>query len=224
MAWKMKSPRCRPAGFTLIELVIVIALLALMVTIVVPSVVNIFGANLRSTVSEVAGAIRFTYDLAARKNVPFRLVFDLDEQAYWVESSSEKYLFDREKTRVSDGRLDEDAEKEKERGRSRRFVDRSYIEGGEMWQPKGKPSFSDFAGRYTKKKPLPEDIIFQDVWVAHQEDRVTAGRAYLYCFPTGMTERAVIHIGDDAEDAYTLVVQALTGVVKIHPGYVEAED
>ena len=127
-----------------------------------------------------------------------------------------------EKTGVSEGRLDEDTEKE--RGRSRRFFDRSYIEGGEMWQPKGNPPFSDFAGRYTKKKPLPEDICFQDVWVAHQEERVTAGRAYLYCFPTGMTERAVIHIGDDAEDAYTLVVEALTGVVKIHPEYIEAED
>ena len=39
-----------------------------------------------------------------------------------------------------------------------------------------------------------------------------------------MTERAVIHIGDDAEDAYTLVVEALTGVVKIHPEYIEVEE
>jgi prepilin-type N-terminal cleavage/methylation domain-containing protein len=216
--------RCRQGGLTLIELVIVISLLALIVTIVLPSVANIIGMNLRTTAAEVAGAIRFTYDLAARKNVPFRLVFDLDEQAYWVESASEKYLLDREKTGVSDGRLDEDAEREKERGRSRRFVDRSYIEGGEMWQPKGKPSFSSFAGPYTKKKPLPTDIFFQDVWVAHQDDRVTAGQAYLYCFPTGMTERAVVHIGDDAEDTYTLVVEALTGVVKVHPEYVEAEE
>jgi type II secretory pathway pseudopilin PulG len=208
------------AGLTLIELVIVVSLLALMVTIVIPSVVNIIGANLRSTAGEVAGAIRYTYDLAARKNVPFRMVFDLDEQAYWVESSSEKYLLDKEKTGVSEGRLDEEADRE----RSRRFIDRSYIEGGEMWQPKGKPSFSAFAGRYTKKKPLPDDIFFQDVWVSHQEDRVTAGQAYLYCFPTGMTERAVIHIGDDAEDAYTLVVEALTGVVKIYPEYIEAEE
>jgi type II secretory pathway pseudopilin PulG len=215
--------RRRRAGLTLIELVIVVSLLALMVTIVVPSVINIIGANLRSTAGEVAGAIRFTYDLAARKNVPFRLVFDLDEQAYWVESASEKYLLDREKVEVSEGRVDEDAEREKQQKRSRRFIDRSYIEGGEMWQPKGKPSFSAFAGRYTKKKPLPDDIVFQDVWVAHQDDRVTAGLAYLYCFPTGMTERAVIHIGDDAEDVYTLVVEALTGVVRIYPEYIEEE-
>ena len=214
--------RRKRAGLTLIELVIVVALMAVIVTIVTPSVINIIGANLRSTASEVAGAIRFTYDLAARKNVPFRLVFDLDEKAYWVESASEKYLLDKEKTEVSEGRLDEDSQSESER--SRRFIDRSYIEGGEMWQPKGKPAFSAFAGRYTKKKPLPEDIVFQDVWVSHQEDRVTAGQAYLYCFPTGMTERAVIHIGDDAEDSYTLVVEALTGVVKIYPEYLEVEE
>lgn len=212
------------AGLTLIELVIVVSLLALMVTIVIPSVANITGTNLRSTAAEVAGAIRFTYDLAARKNVPFRLVFDLDEQAYWVESASEKYLLDVEKTGVSEGRLDKEQEQAKERERSRRFVNRSYIEGGEMWQPKGKPSFSSFAGAYTKKKALPADIVFQDVWVAHQDDRVTAGQAYLYCFPTGMTERAVVHIGDDAEDTYTLVVEALTGLVKVYPEYVEAEE
>ena len=220
MVRKDKNPRRDQTGLTLIELVIVVSLIALIVTIVVPSVVNIIGANLRTTAAEVAGAIRFTYDLAARKNVAFRLVFDLDEQAYWVESASEKYLLEKEKTGVSEGRLDEEAQQE----RSRRFFDRSYIEGGEMWQPKGKPSFSDFAGPYTKKKALPQDIFFQDVWVAHQEDRVTAGQAYLYCFPTGMTELAVVHIGDYGEDAYTLVVQALTGVVKIHSGYVEAEE
>jgi type II secretory pathway pseudopilin PulG len=222
MTGKAKNLLPGRTGLTLIELVIVVSLLALMVTIVIPSVANIIGANLRSTTSEVAGAIRFTYDLAARKNAPFRLVFDLDEQAYWVESASEKYLLSRQKTGVSEGRLDEDAEKEKKR--SRRFIDRNYIEGGEMWQPKGEPSFSSFAGPYTKKKALPQDILFKDVWVAHQEDRVTAGQAFLYCFPTGMTERAVVHIGDDAEDVYTLVVEALTGVVKIYPEYVEAEE
>ena len=77
MVRKDKNPRRDQTGLTLIELVIVVSLIALIVTIVVPSVVNIIGANLRTTAAEVAGAIRFTYDLAARKNVPFRLVFDL---------------------------------------------------------------------------------------------------------------------------------------------------
>ncbi len=50
---------------------------------------------------------------------------------------------------------------------------------------------------------------------------VTSGPAYLYFFPTGMTERAVIHLADDSQNAYTLLVEGLLGTVKVLPSYVE---
>jgi type II secretory pathway pseudopilin PulG len=206
------------AGITLIELVIVTSLLALMVAILIPSVSNITGANLKMAASKLAGTIRYTYDLAARKNTAFRVVFDLDEHQYWVESSSDRFVLDREKTDVRDGMLNIEEEDER---RSRRFVSRSFIESGAMWEPKKRASFSDFAGPLTPKVPLPKDIEFQDVWVAHQTERVTGGHAYLYCFPTGMTERAMIHLVEDNEDTFSLQVEALTGSVKVFPHFVE---
>jgi general secretion pathway protein H len=214
------TSRARNHGFTLIELVITISLMVMIMAMVVPSVSNITGINLKTSASRLAGAIRFTYDLAARKNSSFRVVFDLDENTYWVESSSEKFLLDRQKTEVSDGELQPPDEEK----RSRRFTSRSFIESGDMWKPKSRASFSDFAGPMTKKAKLPDGISIDDVWVEHQDDRVTAGKAYLYCFPTGMTERAVIHLVDDDQDVYTLSVEALLGSVKIYPQYVEGPE
>lgn len=207
-------------GFTLIELVITISLMVMIMAVVVPSVGNITGMNLKTSASKLAGAISYTYDLAARKNAVFRVVFDLDENTYWVESSSDKFLLNRQKTKVSEGELQPEDEDE----RSRRFTSRSYIESGDMWKPKSKASFADFAGPITKKVSLPDGVSIDDVWVAHQEDRVTTGQVYLYCFPTGMTEQAVIHLVDDDQDVYTLSVEGLLGSVKIYPHYVEGPE
>ncbi len=206
-------------GMTLIEISIVILLMALFVGMVVPSVSNITRADLRSTSRKLAGAIRYTYDLAVRKDAVFRVVMDLDDGSFWVESSTDRFLLGREKTKVEDGALaEEDEDKE------RHFVSRSYIESGDMWKPKKKATFSNFAGPLTKKVTLPKTVSFQDVWVFHQEERVTTGQAYIYCFPSGMSEKAIIHLVDEDENAYTLWVQPLTGRVRIYPEFVEAPD
>jgi prepilin-type N-terminal cleavage/methylation domain-containing protein len=207
-------------GLTLIEISVSLLLIGILMAMVIPSVSNITRVDLRTSARKVAGTIRYTYDLAARKNTPFRVVFDLDNRAWWIESASDRFLLGREKTEVTDGALVEDQDEE----RKQRFVKRTFIEGGEMWKPKQKATFSNFAGPLTPKATLPDTIAFQDVWIAHQTERVTAGLAYLYCFPTGMTERAVIHLVDEDDNAYTLWVHALTGRVKIMPQYIEAPD
>jgi prepilin-type N-terminal cleavage/methylation domain-containing protein len=209
-------------GFTLIELMITISIIAVIAALVGVSANSIMGANLRSTSSGLAGSIRYTYDLAARKSNVFRIVFSLDEQAYWVETSSEKFLLNREKTEVDQGAVVEEDDEDRFE-RSRRFVDRTAIDSGEMWQPKKKATFSSFAGRNTPKVNLPDGITFQDVWISHQTDKVTTGLAYLYAFPTGQMENAVIHIGDE-DDTYTLEVEALTGRVMVTPYYVEGPE
>ena len=204
---------------TLIETTVVILIIGISLAMAIPAVTNITAANLRASARKVSGAIRYGYDLAARKNATFRIVFDLDKSAYWLESANDKFLLDREKQEVSDGALDLESKE-----RSKRFVTRSFIESERMWQPKEGPAFSKFAGPMTKPVVLPEGVFIRSVWVAHQESEVRAGQAYLYCFPTGMTERAVVHLEDEDENIYTLWVHALTGRVEVHPEYIEAPD
>jgi general secretion pathway protein H len=76
-------------------------------------------------------------------------------------------------------------------------------------------------------RPLQRGIQFRAVQTGHDEVPRTSGRAYLYFWPGGMTERASIQlrIGDSAEDyqTLTLLVSPLTGKVSMKGGPVELE-
>jgi general secretion pathway protein H len=207
------------SGMTLIEIAMVAAIMLLITAIVVPRVSNLTWLELRNGARKLSSAIRYTYELAARKSMPVRLVLDLDERSWWVEGSGDKVLIDPEKTSVKEGALSTEPS-----ARSKRFVTRGYIESGEMWKPKDEPGFAAYGDMLSPKVVLPDGVGIQGVWTAHQEERVTAGRAYLYFFPSGQTERAVVHLMDEDENVYTLQVEGLTGRVKILPEYVEVPD
>jgi prepilin-type N-terminal cleavage/methylation domain-containing protein len=207
-------------GMTLIEISITLLIIATALGLATVTLTNITHARLKSSASKLAGAIRYTYELAGRKNAPFRLALDLDQRAYWVESSSSQFLLVRDKEEVHQGMIrPEDQQKE----HSRRFVTRSMFDSVDIWKPKAPPVFAAFAGPLTKKQSLPDEISFKGVWVAHQRERVTAGMAYLYCFQTGMTERAAIYLTDASNNVFTLIVEPLTGRVNVASEYLPEE-
>jgi general secretion pathway protein H len=214
--------RCRlrgQRGMTLIEIAMVVGIMVLITGLVVPRLTNLTWLELRTGARKLSGAIRYTYELAARKSTPLRLVLDLDERAWWVEGSTDKVLLDREKVQVKDGALSSEPS-----AREQRFVTRSYIESGEMWKPKDEPGFAAYGDMLSPKVVLPERVGIQGVWTAHQDELVSVGQAYLYFFPSGQTERAVIHLVDEDENIYSLQVEGLTGRVRISPEYVEVPD
>src|SRR5580698_6469052 len=77
-------------------------------------------------------------------------------------------------------------------------------------------------------KPLQRGIGFRSVQTAHDDAPRTAGRAYLYFWPGGLTERASIqlHIGESIEEARTLTLlisSPLTGKVTVKSGAADLE-
>jgi general secretion pathway protein H len=74
-------------------------------------------------------------------------------------------------------------------------------------------------------KPLQRGITFRQVQSAHDDAPITSGRAYLYFWPGGTTERASIQIriGDSDEEYETLslMVSPLTGKITVKGGQVE---
>jgi general secretion pathway protein H len=74
-------------------------------------------------------------------------------------------------------------------------------------------------------KALERGIKFRAVQTAHDDDARKEGRAYLYFWPGGQTERAAIQlqvIGDDDEKSgITMIVSPLTGKVTIKDGSVD---
>lgn len=75
----------RRTAFTLLEVLVALAIVALVAGLVIPKLVDISGVELRSAARRLAGAARYASDQAAVRKTAYRLRFDLEAGAYRVE-------------------------------------------------------------------------------------------------------------------------------------------
>jgi general secretion pathway protein H len=210
-------------GMTLIEMGVALMLAALLVTVMVPAFSVVTRAQLRSRSGELAGAIRAMYGYTAIQGKSCRLAFDLDAGAYWPECAKGTVRLSRDQERSQGGvrlesREEETAAKLAEtQARSRDLSDRDKVRAELI----AKEQFSAANVPDLKKVDLGKQVKFSDVWVQHQPERYTAGKAFLYFWPSGLTESAGIRLAQ-GDDVYTLVVSPLTGRVKVVIGRVDA--
>lgn len=81
------------AGFTLVEVGVALALLALTAALVIPELGQITDANVRSQGRFFVGAIEYANTQAVTRRRYYRLYFDLDKNTYWVAARNEKGKF-----------------------------------------------------------------------------------------------------------------------------------
>jgi prepilin-type N-terminal cleavage/methylation domain-containing protein len=75
----------RQGGFTLIELIAVIVILALMFGLIVPNLDRISPKySIRAVARRIASTIEEVRSQAAWEGKTFSIVYDLDEQGYWI--------------------------------------------------------------------------------------------------------------------------------------------
>lgn len=83
----------------------------------------------------------------------------------------------------------------------------------------------DADGRGAQRRLRTEDgLKFRRIFVQHLEGEQERGMVHLNFFPLGYAEKAVIEIGDDDGNAFTLLVHRLTGRVEFREGKVDPED
>jgi prepilin-type N-terminal cleavage/methylation domain-containing protein len=166
----MKSNlRLRKAGFTLIEIAVVILVLSSFLLIVLPSFRNVSPRTyLLSSGRRIAGEINRLYHETVFTGRSSRLSFVLDRGEYWS--------------------------------------DREVPEGGT--EDRG----------VVPEKLLP-GVSFQDVAVAGR--KVVEGSAHIDFSPCGLVEPSVIHLVNSDGDELSIMINAFTGKVEIHDGYVE---
>ena len=76
-----------------------------------------------------------------------------------------------------------------------------------------------------KKRGLPGGVFFKDVFAEHQVDKLSTGTAYIYFFPRGYVERAVITFrNEEDEKHYSLIINSLSGRVRVEPEYVDYQE
>jgi prepilin-type N-terminal cleavage/methylation domain-containing protein len=76
--------RRNPAGFTLIEVAVVLFLMALIAVLVAPSIRGFHLSSLKHESRKLAGRAAFLYDQASARKMVLRLTFDFGDQSYSV--------------------------------------------------------------------------------------------------------------------------------------------
>ncbi len=234
----LRRRRVVARGFTLIELLMALIIVALITGGAVRGFRSLAKSDLRAGTAHLSGAIRYLFDRASTTGKYHRLVIDLNEGRYWAEVSDDKFYVPREAESIVDRRRREEEEAKQDEEDKRKTekrqeslsggsyeytgsFDPSKIEAGDF-QPK-RARFGAFKETALKPVTLKKTSIkVSGVYTPRQTDEVVAGRAYIYFFPMGQTEAAIVHLTDpEGETTYSIVVHPLTGRTKIYNEYIK---
>lgn len=207
-------------GVTLFEALLVIALIGLLTGMLVLGSGMTSAARQRAAASLVVSSVRRALLHAHTTGRPARLVFDLDQQKIVLEETSSRLML-----------------RTRERGPARGAAPTSSSEPSAFEQMRqmvqgpraAPPTFvpvqdSDREPGSEAGRALGQGVRFRQVQTEHDDQPLTRGRAYLYFWPRGGTERAAIQLvreGLDPEQGVTILVSPLTGRATVKPGMVD---
>jgi general secretion pathway protein H len=178
----------------------------------------VVNSRMRGAASMITGAVRIAFTRASATARPNRLVFDIDNGAVILEETRDTLAV--KKDDVAGGAA---AATEEERD-AIATADR-ILKGPQAPRARFSPvralGFDD--PDTSGGRSIGKGVRFRKVETAHSPDGQTSGRAYLYFWPGGQTERAAIQLtvktaGEEADDGMTVLVSALTGRVRTAAG------
>ena len=211
------TPRNRHMlGFTLLELLITIAIAAGLIGIAASTFTQVSNTELRVQSNRVATALRHSFGYAVSHGKYLRAVFDLENNSFWVEASSQAIFINKKKRAEGE---DPNAITDKEQ----ELIDEAKSDGRP--NPVTKASFSK--EDVIKEIKLEKGVKFKGIFTLNQEDVFSKGKAYIHFFPHGFVEPSMIYITNkDEEDIggiFTLVLSPLTGKVVRKFGMIEPD-
>src|SRR5450432_3737203 len=206
-------------GLTLVELLVVVALIAVLAGTALMGPGMLEGSRLKSATTLIVSAVRMGLTRASTTGRPTRLAFDLDGNKLTLEEASSSVVL-REHTKDASSGAEPATELEKKaHAESERILD-----GLHTARPSFKPvpGFVANAGDSGPARSLGNGVEFISVQTDHDDEPRTNGRAYLYFFPGGTTERASVQLKRRGHDTgMTITVSGLTGRAKVERGRVE---
>lgn len=238
------TQRRRTSGFTLIEMMVAIAVIGALITAASLTVKNLTRSDLRSAARRTSAAMRFAFDRATLTGSYLRLVFDLDKGEIWAEATESRVAL-----RMSKEDLGEESKSGSKRTTKKAKTpllpflgsEKTDKAGGEQpegemapigidskalteeWEQdlappeKPKPEFQALKGPGSKRIKLARGISVSAVVTPRMTEPVEKGKAYVYFFPQGNSEPAIIHFVDRDEEYYSVVLHPVTGQAKVYP-------
>jgi general secretion pathway protein H len=208
---RRRSPSSTTGGFTLIEVILVVAIIAVVVTGATFGLGAVTRTRLRSASFRVMSAARFAYNRAITQGTTTRLHFDFEKNTMAVEEA------DTPVTLATDEQLESDA------GGA---IDPWDLARSRLEKPLEPPvprspfqPITNANGKVLKRytaQPVGDGISVHALITPHERDKRTEGQGSVYFFPGGLTEQAVIQLSDSSETVYSIEIHPLTGNAKIH--------
>jgi general secretion pathway protein H len=241
------------SGFSLIEIILVIAIMGTIYAVALPNLGVISQTESSQKIQTLGGDIRAAFDMAVLNGKSYRLAFHFPSGDYWLETT------DREKFYLGDAKLERDLSPEEVEDEiaifKEDFEQYKDIAGTEINIPDSdrtiKPtsplikaeskllpaSWSRVKTSEWGKRSLGPYFVIQDMQAEHHanlqrlEDLQDKAFAYLYFFPKGYVEKAVIHLGvsagdyevDRTQEAITVTTVPNEGFANTEIGYIEVD-
>jgi len=199
----------RKDGFTLIELAIVLSLITILTAVTAPSLRNFATSrNLKSSASEIYSLLTYARDVSITENTNYLVLFDLDEQRYWLTSSDNFDLENMSASLVTSG-----SSTNSNSGTS------TSNSGTSMTSSEEEPYVSRTSNLLGIPQKPKSNIEIAMVSVAHgssQTSQVTTGMDYVCFTPAGTSEEATIYLRDPTNGkGMSISVNQATGYVRI---------
>lgn len=180
------------AGFSLVEILIALAIIGLMSGIAVVSYRVVRQNELKRVVTQLAGLFRTTHDKALVSGQYYRIRLDLDKQTCQVEHSPEP----------------EDAPP----------ADPATPPApGTPEEEAPKPAFVTEDSLLLPRFQIPKQVRLQEVRIPNHPP-VLQGGVYIHFFPNGHADAAWICIAHNNGDSFSLELQATSGKSQLRTG------
>jgi type II secretory pathway pseudopilin PulG len=215
---------------TLIEILIVLALLGLLILLLPGQIRRARKSDLRADAARVAAAMRSGYDRAAATAAYHRLVIDLEQDTFQLErcdapvkmvrSIDEEHAAEAQAIATQAATPPEPppadltgTQAQQGNTPGMQFVDTVGASAAPL-------PCTPVKGELGEAQPLAKSagVTFKTVYVSHLEQPAENGKVTINFFPLGRSERAVVELVDRDEHVYSIVLHSLTGAAKVSAG------
>ena len=186
-------------GFTLIEVMLVLTLIVILSSVTMPSLRGFAGSTrLKSSASAIRDMLHFARDIAITEGTTYLVVFDLDQNRYWLASSETFVVSDLTASLAANGS---------------NAINQTEARSSELSQPA--------VSRTSMILGIPQEpnhnISLSQMVINHnsQTRHIQSGIDYIYFSPTGSSEELILYIQDQDGNVVSINVEAASARVRI---------